>query len=310
MKKFLIITFAICFCIALSVSTFAASTYEITDKQILNNFETGDPLENMHGGSTAWGAHWIETIITKTEGLEGKTALKLDFNESPEGTIGGFQSNSIGITQELNDWTSGAALLYRVKNISDSSINVATTIDVNDDNPEGRSRLWQDGTQIMLNTSFAPVDTVYAEALSKDNVTKTEGRKLYVTIPAGFDGYLLWDLSNFTTDVEQHYESILTNGLPDNCLKEVKDFVLLIQDCQKKSLIIDDFRLVDYSLVEEVVEIAAPAEISVPAEVVENSVVEIVESPKTYDNGIMILLLLCFASGAVIINKNRVGNVK
>ena len=268
-------------------------------------------MENMHGGSTAWGAHWIETTITKTEGLEGKTALKLEFGESPEGTVGGFQSNSIGITQELNDWTSGSALLYRVKNISVSSINIATTIDVNDDNPEGRSRLWQDGTQIMLDTSYAPVDTVYAEALSKDNVTTTEGRKLYVTIPAGFDGYLLWDLSEFTTDVEQHYESILTDGLPDNCLKEVKDFVLLIQDCQKKSLIIDDFRLVDYIIVEqEVIEIAETPEVSVPAEVIVNDPAEVVESPKTSDNGIMILLALCLVSGTVIIKRSWVNSGK
>lgn len=303
MKKFFIIPFVICLCCMLCLNVFAASTYEITDRKTLQNFEDGDPVENNMGGNTGWGGHWIETELSATDGLEGSAALKMDFGG--EGTIGGVHADNIGTTEELNDWTPGMALLYRVKNPSSSSLNVGTTIDVNDENSAGRARVWQDGVQILLDTSYNPVETVYADALANDGET-TAGRKLYVTIPAGFEGYLLWDLSKYVSDeVEQPFESIVPDTTVNpNWRSEVKHIVILVQDCHNKSLIVDDFRLVDYELVEIAEDVPQEETEPIPLETEAPVTVPVApEAPPTGDSGIIFLLLFAVAGAAV--TKNR-----
>ncbi|MCL1794348.1 MAG: hypothetical protein FWG34_10810 [Oscillospiraceae bacterium] len=250
MKKILVVPLALCLCLLFCVNALAASTFVITDKKTLQNFENGDPTEENFGGNTGWGGHWIETELSSTAGLEGNTALKMDFGESDEGTIGGVHADNIGTSEELNDWTPGMALLYRIKNPSSSSLNISSTIDVLDENGAGRARMWPENAQTLLDLSYNPLETVAADALSRDGVTWA-GRMVYVTIPAGFDGYILCDLSKYVDDVEQQFESIEPDSrVGQGWRAEVKHLVLLTQDCMGKSLIVDDFRLVDYELVE------------------------------------------------------------
>lgn len=298
MKKAIILLLTVALILMLPLNALAVTKYNITDKLLLSNFETGDPLENMAGGSTAWGGHWIDTTITSVAGLEGKTALQLAFGSSDTGTIGGFQSNSIGIFDVENDWSVGKALLYRIKNTSTTSLNVATTIDVVHES--SRARVWQNGTQILLDTNYNPVTTVYADALANDGVTKA-GMQVYVTIPAGFDGYLLWDLSKATADVPQPYEAIPFEGTVDLSMKKVLDFVLLFQDCMNKACIIDDFRLVDYT-VEEIADVV-PEEPAVP-EAVADPDTKPAPAPKTGDFGLVSLIGLSLAA-AVVFTKTR-----
>ena len=258
MKKIFIIPLALCLCAILCINALAASTYVITDKKTLQNFETGDPVEENFGGNTGWGGHWIETELSSTAGLEGSVALKMDFGVSDEGTIGGIHADNIGTNDELNDWTPGKALLYRIKNLSSSSFNISSTIDVNDENGAGRARMWPENAQILLDLSYNPVETVPADALARDGETWA-GRMVYVVIPANFDGYILCDLSKYVDDVEQMFEAIPPEStVGPNWRAEVKHLVILTQDCMGQSIIVDDFRLVDYELVEIIEEVPEP----------------------------------------------------
>lgn len=313
MKKIFIIPLALCLCLILCLDALAASTYEITDKKTLQNFESGDPLEENYGGNTGWGGHWIETELSATAGLEGKVALKMDFGESDEGTIGGIHADNIGTKDELDDWTPGTALLYRVKNPSSSSLTISSTIDVNDENSAGRARMWPENAQILLDLSYNPAETVPADALARDGETWA-GRMVYTVIPAGFDGYILCDLSKYVDDVDQMFESIP----PDSAVApgwraEVKHLVLLTQDCMGKSLIVDDFRLVDYKLVEIAEpepETAEPAPAPAPeasAETPAPAAPEQPAAPPTGDFGAVLFAVVIFF-GAYAFGKKMKSN--
>ncbi|MCL2517245.1 MAG: hypothetical protein FWF15_01655 [Oscillospiraceae bacterium] len=298
MKKLFIfiITIALCLCFLVALNVFAAATYEITDRKVLNNFETGDPVYENYGGTTDWGAHWIPTTLSATDGLEGKVALKLEFGTTDVGTIGGVHADNIGTLNETDDWTPGSAMLFRIKNLSNKSVNLSSTIDVLDTNSPGRARLWPEGTQLLLDLNYNPVETKYAPALERDGVT-TENRDLYVVIPAGFDGYVLCDLSKYVEDVPQPFESIIAEStVRSDWRSVVKHLVLLFQDCMGTSVVVDDFRLVDYKLVdiiEVVEEEAGPAEGETQAPVI---------VPQTSD-GLLTVLAVFVISGVVVIKK-------
>jgi len=281
----------------MALNVFAASTYEITTQKILNDFESGDPVNENYGGTTDWGAHWIPTTLSATDGLEGKVALKLEFGTTDVGTIGGVHADNIGTLNETDDWTPGSAMLFRIKNLSNKSINLSSTIDVLDTNSPGRARLWPEGTQLLLDLAYNPVETKYAPALERDGVTKL-ARDLYVVIPAGFDGYVLCDLSKYVEDVPQPFESIIADStVRADWRSVVKHLVLLVQDCMGASIVVDDFRLVDYKLVdivEVIEEEAGPAEGETPTAPV------IV--PQTSD-GLLIVLAVFVISGTVVIKK-------
>jgi len=308
MKKIFIVPLALFLCFILCLNVMAASTYVITDKKTLQNFETGDPTEENYGGNTGWGSHWIDTELSAAPGLEGNVALQLKFS-SDDGTIGGVHADNIGTSEEQDDWSAGKALLYRVKNLSNSSLNISTTIDVLDHSKGGdpRYRVWPEGSaQVLLDLSYNPADTVYADALASDGETKA-GRDLYVVIPANFDGYILCDFSKYVDDVEQRFESIMYEEANPNWQAEVRHLVLLTQDCHGKTLVVDDFRLVDYELVEIAEPEEQPEAQGGGGDAPEQPVVPATPSaPKTGDAGIAILLLLCAAGGAAaIILKNR-----
>lgn len=247
---------------------FAADIYTVSEKTVLQNFdEVDDAVANMFGGSTAWGEHWVDTAITETAGLSGAKALLIACSEyGADRTLAGFQSNSIGITEAVNDWTGGKALMFRVKNLSDSSMNILAAIDVFSSGAAGRVRTVPKGTQKLLDLDFVEAETVYAEALSKDTATYSEGTNAYVVLPAGFDGYYIWTIGEYSI-LETPYEGIYEDGFTAD-FSQVVDFVMLFQNCSGKSLIIDEFKLVDFTktaVAETAAETAAAETASEPA---------------------------------------------
>ncbi len=289
------------FAMVFGLYAFAADVYTVTEKAVLQNFdEVDDAVANMFGGSTAWGDHWVDTAITETAGLSGDKALLLACSEyGPDRTLAGFQSNSIGITEAVNDWTAGKALMFRVKNLSDSDMNILAAIDVFSEGAAGRVRTVPNGTQKLLGLDMTEAETVYTEALSKDTTTYSEGTNAYVVLPAGFDGYYIWTIGEYSI-LETPYEGIWEDDFTAD-YSQVVDFVMLMQNCSGKSLVIDEFKLVDFTKAAAPEETAA-AETDAAETAAETGAAA--PAAATGDIGLPILVLLSL-TGAFAVRKTR-----
>jgi hypothetical protein len=289
-SKVILIVFALV--MVFNISVLAAEKYTVSEKTVLENFdELDDATVNMFGGSSAWGAHWVDTAISETDGLSGSKALLLKFAEYADGmTLGGLQSNSIGITGSVNDWTKGKALLFRVKNLSDTGINMLASVDVSD-GAGGRVRTMPKGTQKLLDLNLVETGTVYADALANDGKTYADGSKSYVVVPAGFDGYYIWNIGDYSI-LDTKFEGIYADNFsPD--YSQVVDFVMLFQDCSGKSLVIDEFKLVDYTA-------SAIAETESAAETANEEASPAVPAAATADTIILSAAVVMFAAAIAV----------
>ena len=255
MKKIMAILLIMTLAVTMTIPVVAADKiYEITDKKILQNFETGDPLAGQLLGSSEWGGHWIDATHSVVAGLEGNVAYRLDFGTSEGGTLSGLASDNIGANDPENDWSMGQGLLYRIKNLSDSAIHVAGAVDVLDHGKEyggnSRYRSWPaNDAQVLLDLDYKPAPTTYAKALAWDGETWSD-LDMYVIVPAGFDGYILSDFSKFVEDIDEPFEVVPMVRSNPNWLEEVRQWIFLVQECQGKSIILDDFRIVNFALVD------------------------------------------------------------